>query len=253
MSGLMAHGPRYSEDEVALILRRAAELQKQQPLPGDSRSMSLDEIEQAAAEAGLSTALVRRAATEIARPLAPQTKPNVWLGGPTRLVVERIIEGEFPTEEFDQLLEVIRFSNTGPGQVSTVGRSLTWTGVLGAGQAAMLTVTISVRHGQTRVRVHANFANLAGAIFGGIGGGVGGGLGWAAFGGGAMLAGVVGSLGLGFAFLGGVFALCRKVYGGQTKEHALTVHALADELERVIKGQLAMMSGPAALPASEGA
>ena len=235
----MSQGPQYSEDEVALILKRAAEMQKQQPLPGDSRSMSLNEIETAAAEAGLSRALVRRAATEIARPAPPDTKPNAWLGGPTRLIVERVIEGEFPIEEFDQLLEVIRFSNTGPGQVSTVGRSLTWTGMLGSGQAATLTVTISVRHGQTRVRVHANFANLAGAIFGGLGGGVGGGLGWAAFGGGAMLAGLFGSLAIGFTFLGGVYGLCRKVYGGQTREHAKTVHALADELERVIKGQLA--------------
>ena len=249
----MADGPHYSEDEVALILGRAAELQKQRPLPGDPRSMSLKEIEQAAAEAGLSAALVRRAATEIARPAPPEAESNAGLGGPTRLIVERVIEGEFPAEDFDQLLEVIRFSNTGPGQVASVGRSLTWTGLLGAGQSAALTVTISVRHGQTRVRVHANFANLAGAIFGGIGGGVGGGLGWAAFGGGAMLAGVVGSLGLGFAFLGAVYALCRKVYGGQTREHAKTVHALADELERVIKGQLALMPSPAALPASEGA
>ena len=240
MSTRMAEGPLYSEDEVALILRRAAELQKQQPLPGDPGSMSLGEIESAAAEAGLSQALVRRAATEIARPAPPNQSPNAWLGGPTRLVVERVIEGEFPIEEFDQLLEIIRFGNVGPGQVSTVGRSLTWQGVLGSGQATMATVTISVRQGQTRVRIHANFSNLAGAIFGGIGGGVGGGLGWAAFGGGAMLFGAVGSVVLGFGFLGGIFALCRKVYGSQTAEHSKTVYELADELERVIKGQLAL-------------
>jgi hypothetical protein len=240
MSIRMAEGPRYSEDEVALILRRAAELQKQEPLPGDSRSMSLQEIESAAAEAGLSQALVRRAATEIARPAPPDQKPNRWLGGPTRLVVERTIEGEFPIEEFDQLLEIIRFGNMGPGQVSTVGRSLTWQGVLGGGQATLCTVTVSVRQGQTRLRIHANFSNLAGAVFGGIGGGVGGGLGWAAFAGGAALFGPLGAVGLGFGFLGGVFAMCRGVYGSQTKTHGKTVYELADELERVIKGQLAL-------------
>lgn len=236
----MAHGPSYSEDEVALILRRAAELQKQQPLPGDSRSMSLAEIEAVAVEAGLSQALVRRAATEIARPAEPDESPNPWLGGPTRLVVERVIEGEYPIEEFDHLLEIIRFGNMGPGQVSTVGRSLTWQGALGGSQTTMATVTISVRQGQTRVRIHANFNNLAGGVFGGIGGGVGGGLAWAAFGGGALLFGPIGSLTCGFGFLGGVFALCRKVYASQTKTHSKTVVQLSDELERVIKGQLAL-------------
>lgn len=244
----MANGPRYSEDEVALILRRAAELQKQNPLPGDSRSMSLDEIESAAAEAGLSRALVRRAATEIARPAPEARKPNGFLGAPTQIVVERVIEGEFPVEEYDQLVEVIRFSNPAPGQVSTVGRSLNWTGVLGGGQAVILTVTISVRHGQTRVRAHLNLGNLAGAIFGGIGGGVGGGLGSMAFVGGALLGGAVASVGLGFAFLGGLYALCRKIYGGQVANHEQSVVALVDELERVIKGQLALAESPPALP-----
>lgn len=244
----MANGPRYSEDEVALILRRAAELQKQNPLPGDSRSMSLDEIESAAAEAGLSRALVRRAATEIARPGPAARKPNGFLGAPTQIVIERVIEGEFPIEEYDQLVEVIRFSNPGAGQVSTVGRSLNWTGMLGGSQAVLMTVTISVRHGQTRVRAHLNLGNLAGGIFGGIGGGVGGGLGSMAFVGGAFLGGVAASLGLGFAFLGGLYALCRKIYGAQVATHEQNTTALVDELERVIKGQLAMPESPAALP-----
>ena len=144
----MADGTSYSEDEVELILRRAAELQKQQPLPGDSRSMSLAEIESVAVEAGLSQALVRRAATEIARPAEPEQSSNGWLGGPTRLVVERIIEGEYPIEEFDHLLEIIRFGSMGPGQISSVGRSLTWQGALSASQAPP-TSALSFTHQRT--------------------------------------------------------------------------------------------------------
>ncbi len=226
---------RYSEDEVALVLRRAAELQKRETLAEDPGSMSLPELEAVAAEAGLSPALVRRAATEIARPMGSQPEANPWLGGVTHLVIERTIDGEYPQDELDRLLEAVRSSSSGAGQVSTVGRTLTWSGALGTSQSVVLTVTVTVRDGQTRLRLHANFANLAGGVFGGIGGGVGGGLGWTAFLGGGLIAGPIGAIGLGVGFLASVYAVCRRTYRGQTLRHTKTVRALADELERVIE------------------
>jgi hypothetical protein len=242
----MTDGPRYSEDEVALILRRAAELQKQEPLPGDSRSMSLEEIEAAAHEAGLSRALVRRAATEIARPTPNVPAPNPFLGAPSHLVIERVVEGEYPVESFDRLLEIIRFGDLGPGSVSTVGRSLSWTGTLGGSQAVAATIAISARDGQTRIRIHGRFNQLAGAVFGGIGGGAGGGLSWAVVTAGIFAGGAVGGAVLGILFLGGVYALCRKVYSGQVKVHTNTLTRVADELEHAIKGQLALVEAPGA-------
>jgi hypothetical protein len=245
----MPDSPRYSEDEVALILRRAAELQKEEPLGGDSAAMSLVEIQAAAAEAGISRALVKRAATELGRPeIATAEKANPFLGAPSRIAIERVIDGEFPIESFDRLLEVIRFADTGPGTVATVGRTLSWTGMMSDNQATSLSVTVSVRDGQTRIRLHTRLSPLAGAIFGGIGGGVGGGLGWAAIAGGAALGGPVAAVVAGVGFLGGVYGLCRRIYRGQYQRHETVAVGLVDELERVIKG---VLSTERALPSAE--
>ncbi len=96
--------------------------------------MSLEEIEAAAAEAALSTALVRRAATQVTAPGQAPAPSNAFLGVPTQLVMERVIEGEFSSEDFDELLEVIPFANPGPGQASTIGKSLQWKGMSGGWQ-----------------------------------------------------------------------------------------------------------------------
>ena len=48
-------------------------------------------------------------------------------------------------------------------------------------------------------------------------------------------------------FFGGVYGLCRRIYAGQFRKHLATAERLADELERVVKGQLA--SGRALPPA----
>ncbi len=236
----MAQGPRYTEDEVKLILRRAAELQQRDVQSGDSRNrMSLAEIETAAEEAGIERALVRRAATEVSRP-EPRAAlaVNPWIGGPLEVVIERTIDGEYPIEDFDRLVEVVRVQDFQGGTVATIGRSLNWTGPQ-EDQTSIASLSVTVRDGQTRLRAHGNFKGLAGAVFGGVGGGVGGGLGWAAFMAGAFVAGPVGSVVLGLAFLGGVFGLSRYIYGRSTVKHARKLQAVADELERVIKGRIA--------------
>lgn len=246
----MSNEPRYSQDQVETILRRAAELQAQSLGPGESRGgMTLDEVEAAAAEAGLDRALVRRAATDVAGGgggsaalvEADANRARPWLGGPLEWRIERTVPGEFPVESFDRLGEVLRLSGLEHGQVSVVGRSLTWTsGAQHDGMPTTTTVIVSVRDGVTRVRLRANFRPLVGGYFGGIGGGVGGGVGWIAFGAGAVVAGPVGSVVLGLGFLGGVYALCRGLYHRTTLKRRATMQRVADELERVIKGELSV-------------
>src|SRR5690606_10394130 len=89
--GVMALGsPSFSDEESALILQRAAELQE--------RRLSLTELEAAAAEAGIDAALVRRAAHEVSTLGPPPTPPAPAragaLGAPLQLVHERVVPGE---------------------------------------------------------------------------------------------------------------------------------------------------------------
>lgn len=127
----------------------------------------------------MEAALVRQAAdavtphggSESIAPI-PASGPNPWIGGPTRLLYERVVEVEVPESEFPVMVEEIRRGLGIVGQVSQLGRSFPWTGSRGNRE---MEAAVSVREGRTRITVQENLRNLIGGIFGGIGGGMGGG------------------------------------------------------------------------------
>lgn len=230
--------PRYNEEEVALILKKAAELQQFGGHAGDSRSLSLAEIEKVGEEAGISAALVRRAAREVAVPTRAAHKVNHFLGGPRQITIEAVVQGEYPTEHFDLLVEAIRHQSDQIGQVSEVGRTMTWTGDPAQNVGAAISISVSVRDGHTRIRLNRRLDQMAGGIFGGLLGGVGGGfsplvgIGLASVAGpfGAV-AGVLGTLGL-------VYGGCRKIFAYNAAKYEREGQAIVQELVRVCKGQL---------------
>lgn len=139
--------------------------------------MSLAELEQVAREAGLDPALVRRAALEIDEP--PPPRPSRLAGAPMRIVLERVFDGELSTDEYEPLVAEIRRSIGEPGQVSVLGRTMSWSaGETGwgrhGGRRRNLTVTVAPRDGRTTLRIEESFSQLAGGVFGGIMGGFGG-------------------------------------------------------------------------------
>lgn len=169
---------RFDDREVGLIIHRAAELQQTEVARTDSAGMSLAELEQVAREAGLDPALVRRAAREIDEPPPPRA-PRLT-GAPMRIVLERSFDGELSIDDYEPLVGEIRRSIGEPGQVSVLGRTMSWTAAEAAsrmhrGRRRSLTVTLSARHGRTTLRIEESFGQLAGGVFGGIVGGFGGG------------------------------------------------------------------------------
>src|SRR5690349_21205597 len=117
---------RFNEKEVALIIKRASELQQSEATAESSTGLSLAELEQVAREAGLDPALVRRAAEDLDTRVTDQT-PSRFLGAPTALRLERTIDGEVPVDEFEQLVLEIQRELGQAGAASTIGRSLQWT------------------------------------------------------------------------------------------------------------------------------
>lgn len=168
---------RFDDREVGLIIRRAAELQRSELARTDPGGMSLAELEQVAREAGLDPALVRRAALEM--DVAPPSRASALAGAPTRIVLERVFEGELPERAYESLVTAIRRLTDDQGQVSTIGRTLSWSpSSFGAGHHATprrLLVTVAVREGRTELRIEERFGQLAGGLFGGLVGGLGGG------------------------------------------------------------------------------
>jgi hypothetical protein len=168
---------RYTENEFALILRKAFELQEGQAGVDTSHGLSLEEIQAVAAEIGLDPALVERAAS-----LLPRTKTSRLarvFGGPSTYQLEYSAAGEISKDEFGKVVDAIRRAAGHQGQVNEVLGSLEWNTV---GELSQIHVTVSPRDGQTAIRVFADrgpagaltfiFPGLAGLISIGIAGAI---------------------------------------------------------------------------------
>lgn len=239
---------RFDEEEVALILRRAAELQEAQS--GAADGMTLADLEEVAREAGLDPALVRRAAADLeagsgARGVrdtydssdndyGAESPVSRFLGAPTVLREERIVDSEVPAAEYETLVDEIRRTFNDVGTVSTLGRTLAWRSsppMPGRSGGRQINVTVVVRGGKTGIRVEESTGGLAGGLFGGLMGGLGGGstglavgVGLGALHSGLAAAGIFG------VFLGGSYVLARTIFTSMSRRRALGLRALADRL-----------------------
>ena len=179
MSNLPSKDRQFSDEEVALIIKRAAELQQTEQVEQEpATTMSLAEVEQIASEAGIDPRLIRRAAQGLERP-QEVNRPSAFAGAPTRLVFERVVDGEIQVEDFEMLIAEIRRAMGENGMPSVIGKSLAWSsGVRGGGRRNVgrhVDISIVSRGGITTIRAEEEMRNLAGGLFGGIMGGGGGG------------------------------------------------------------------------------
>jgi hypothetical protein len=156
---------RYSEEEVGLILRRAAEIQA-------GRSMTLTELEAAATEAGIDGALVRRAAVEIRTQSRQDELELHGVFGQTRLAYERTVAGVLGPQQWEDLVAEIRRRLGVAGHVESIGKELVWTSRPSGVQSGRdVRVTVFGRRTHTVIRVEERVGGLAGGLYGGIMGG----------------------------------------------------------------------------------
>jgi hypothetical protein len=227
---------RYSGGEVEEIVKRASELEASTPTAGGS--MTIGGVEALAAEVGIAPATVRAAARSMT-PVPPVEPPrlNRWIGGPTRLLFEREIEGEVQDVDWPVLVDEIRRVLRNVGQVSQFGRSFSWVATRRGASQRDLEVAVSVRGGRTRITIQESLAGLVGATYGGIGGGMGGG------GMGPIMGVLFGALHLPVAaiaviipaWLATTFATARTVYHYNSSRRARELEALADRLAALAK------------------
>jgi serine/threonine protein kinase len=178
---------------------------------------------------------------------APASTAGV-LGAPTRIHVEREVDGIVPAEEFDFLLDEIRTGLGRVGYAATAGSSLYWTArkpkepmrgfdlgnlweTMQSEDAPDILVRIVTRQGKTRIRIEQRLGDLAGGIFGGVWGGGGGG-------GASVILGVGLPLGApvlviipaAVAVVGGTYALSRAIYRAVVAHRTRMLDELADRL-----------------------
>ena len=238
-----AGGPRrrYSEGEVQEIVKRAAELEVNTPTA--SGAMTIGGVEALAGEVGIAPDTVRAAAASL-RPsgtvpvasVQPPVRSNPWIWGPTRVAVERIVDGEVPESEYSVMVDETRRMLQNVGQVSQLGRSFSWVASPGATQRR-LEIMVSVRGGRTRITIQENFGPLIGAVFGGVGGGMGGGGVWPVIG---IFLGVFHLPPSAIAaiiplWLVATYATARTVYHRSSGRRVRELEAVADRLEALAR------------------
>lgn len=114
--------PQYTDDERALILRRAAELQLRQ---GEAVHR-LSDLERDAEAAGIDPALVRRAARDLSPGAGAESGTRHDAAGDARVVVRRRVEGARLPLASGAVLGAIRRHSPELGEVRDLGDGFEW-------------------------------------------------------------------------------------------------------------------------------
>ncbi|MGH7514825.1 MAG: serine/threonine-protein kinase [Gemmatimonadales bacterium] len=173
----------------------------------------------------------REIVTRATRDAGTAPRRNRWLGGPTVLLFERLVEGEIPDTGYEVVADEIRRAVNNSGQVSQLGRSFSWAATGSAAQWRDLGVAVSVRGGHSRITIRENLLKTLIPIvgFGGASVTVGMSPIVATFGG-ALDASWAAGWGVPLAWLLTIVAACRLAYQHIAKRRARALGELADRL-----------------------
>lgn len=141
------HDPVYGEKEISRILKRAAALQQETSYVGEG--LSLEEVQQVAAEVGINPRYVAMAASEIGGS-ETEKEPFQLFGGSLSILEERVLPGRLSEMQREEMLAEIRRTYHQAGIVTRVGRTTDWTH---STQGDQIQVSITERGERTTVRV----------------------------------------------------------------------------------------------------
>lgn len=169
----------------------------------------------------------------------PNTETSPFFGAPLRTELVRELDGELSDESKELIVEELRRRFGRAGQVSTVGRSITWSIEPTQTQPSRaITVNVHSRNGRTVLSVVERHASLAGGLFAGMGTGMG-------FGGGAGIVALLALFVHGAAalvvaplWLLAVYALARTIFVSVTKSRRGDLYAMMDSLVSIAREDL---------------
>lgn len=151
--------PLFDEREISAILKRAAEIQGADGA-APAFGLSLGELQQLAAEAGIDPQSVAAAAAELS-PRDADERLNIW-GGPLTMTLDRVVKGEVDEAAWEAMVAAIRRTFNNTGTVQPWGQALEWTHNSGGAQAH---VTVTPRDGCTHIQVFWNGQVMAAPFF----------------------------------------------------------------------------------------
>ena len=140
-------GRRYSDEEFAVIRRRASEIQEG-PSGSGGGGLTLYDIQRIAKEAGIDPAAVARAAAAL-----PTDDPNTFdgiFGGPFAHRLDRTVQGEISEGDMHRVIRVLRRVTGRQGETEYTLNGAEWTGFVGT---SAISVNISSAHGETTIEI----------------------------------------------------------------------------------------------------
>lgn len=135
---------RYSEDEFALVLRMASEVQAGPDPAPPQEGLTLSQIREIAAEVGIEPERVSRAAALL--PLAEDSLVSRLIGGQPRHRLEHSVPGVVPAGELGRVIDVARRALSTQGETREVLGALEWKG---GKSTASFGVSITPREDET--------------------------------------------------------------------------------------------------------
>src|SRR5688572_822866 len=147
-------GPRYTDEELALILSRAATLEAAR----DESRHSLEDVQEIASQVGIAPALVADAAASLSsepRPLS--TAGNLLLGPRASFELSSRIQGSLDAHQLAEVLHRLRLETGMVGVTREVGGSIEWSA---SRSTRRLTVIITPGPRQTLIHIHADYRPL---------------------------------------------------------------------------------------------
>jgi hypothetical protein len=146
----------YSEAEFVRILRMAAELQDRSTGGATSDKLTLAEIEQIAAEVGITPEHIAAAAALVTTEAGEQWKS--WLAVPIRGRISRVLPGPVSEAAWQEIAAVIRQTLQHRGQHSYVPGALEW---VHADEGSVVRVEVSASEDRSHVQISADHRQAA--------------------------------------------------------------------------------------------
>lgn len=140
---------RFTDREVALVLRRATEIDEaeERETPGAEGGLTLADLEEIGRQVGISREAIERAVSRVERGAAT---PSVLSGPPRARRAVRAVAGELTEEGLARLVRLVDEETDAAGVTSEAVGSVQWTS---RDRFSSLQVSLTPEGGETRIRV----------------------------------------------------------------------------------------------------
>jgi hypothetical protein len=144
---------RYTDQEVALVLQRAAEIEERRSdVSAVARGLTLGELHEIAKEVGLSPDVIDEAVAAVRAGARPRS--GSLLGAPLSSKLVRGVRGQLGKEDLQRLLRVIEEHVEATGTVTEALGTVRWTSIWGGHKPGRtMQVSLSAKNEETQIQV----------------------------------------------------------------------------------------------------